>query len=110
MPFVLRFKHYFDASHQLLDYAGACGQLHGHRWQVEVVIETEQLKNGMVVDFNVLESIINELDHSHLNDKLNFNPTAENIAKYLKEKIDQETGLESQVTVWESPQASITYK
>lgn len=110
MPFTLRFKHHFDAAHQLLNYTGSCGQLHGHRWQVEVVIQTEQLVNGMVADFNLLEKLINELDHCNLNDKFNFNPTAENIAKYLKEKIDKETGLVSQVTVWESPQASITYE
>jgi len=108
--FVLRFKHHFDAAHQLFNYAGPCGQKHGHRWQVEVVIETQQLKNGMVADFKLLEEIINELDHTDLNAKLSFNPTAENIAKYLKEKIDKETGLTSQVTVWESPQASITYR
>jgi 6-pyruvoyltetrahydropterin/6-carboxytetrahydropterin synthase len=112
----LKLKHHFDAAHQLiLDYKSPCVKLHGHRWEVEVTIKTNYLdKNGMIVDFKLLKEIINHLDHCIINDKVEFNPTAENIAKYIYEQIQrvlnsEHTVNETEVTIWESPEASITY-
>lgn len=45
-------------------------------------------ENGMVVDFTQLKRTVSEaLDHRCLNDSLPFNPTAENLARYLCEQI-----------------------
>jgi len=44
----------------------------------------------MVVDFAHIKQIIQEkLDHKNLNEVLSFNPTAENIAKWICNQIPQ---------------------
>lgn len=107
----LKLKHYFDAAHKLeLDYPSKCQYLHGHRFSVVVEIEAEKLnKNGMIIDFTEIKQIINNLDHTCLNEVLDFNPTAENLACYLQEEISKKVKGRVQVTVFESPNASITY-
>lgn len=78
-------------SHKLnLDYSSKCNNLHGHNWEITVYCKKETLNNnGMVEDFSNIKSIISEkLDHKNLNDILNFNPTAENIAKWVCEQIN----------------------
>jgi len=109
--YTLELNHHFDASHQLeLDYLSPCQNCHGHRFSVRVKIVSSVLdRNGMIIDFQIIKNIINKLDHQHLNSILSFNPTAENIAKYLQEEISKKVLGEVEVTVWESPDASITY-
>ncbi len=94
----------------MLGHDGPCGRLHGHRWEVDVKIEADTLENDMVADFDSIKHIIDRFDHVNLNDVVDFSPTAENLARHLKETIDQETQLASEVTLWESPDAGITYK
>ena len=44
----------------------------------------------MVVDFAHIKQMIQEkLDHKNLNEVLSFNPTAENIAKWICDQIPQ---------------------
>ena len=72
-----------SAAHQLkLDYPSKCTQLHGHNWIIDVYLESETLdSNGMVLDFTKIKELVKDkLDHKILNDVLDFNPTAENIA------------------------------
>lgn len=95
-------------SHKLtLDYESKCQNLHGHNWVVTVYVQAEALDlNGMVIDFTHLkERIHNKLDHQHLNDVVNFNPTAENLAKWIADEVDQIRPLGAKcykVTVQES--------
>lgn len=73
-------------SHRLtLDYDSPCQNLHGHNWIITVYCKSEKLdSNGMVIDFKVIkERIHKKLDHKNLNEVLGFNPTAENIAKWV---------------------------
>ena len=76
----------FSAAHHLcLDYESPCTRLHGHNWKVTVECKAENLDpNGMVVDFAVIKrTVIDRLDHRVLNEQLDFNPTAENIARWI---------------------------
>ena len=41
--YTLRVKDHFDAAHFLPWHEGKCKNLHGHRWEVEVIIQTGEL-------------------------------------------------------------------
>ena len=77
-------------AHKLtLDYESKCQNLHGHNWIIEVECKSEKLnQNGMLVDFIHIKKAIHErLDHKYINDIVDFNPTAENIAKWVVENV-----------------------
>lgn len=79
-----------SASHNLkLNYESKCKNLHGHNWIIEIYCKSEKLnENGMVIDFtHIKKQVYDKLDHNNLNEQLNFNPTAENIAKWLVDEI-----------------------
>lgn len=79
-----------SASHSLkLNYKSKCENVHGHNWIITIYCKGRNLNdNGMIIDFSVIkEKINNKLDHKNLNDVLPFNPTAENLAKWITEII-----------------------
>ena len=114
----------FAAGHALRNYKGACENVHGHNFKIQVTIEGRELdQTGMLVDFlDVKESmrgVIARLDHRFLNDVPPFdvkNPSAENIAEYFYEELT--SGLVSnpvpvrvrEVKVWETDIQSATYR
>jgi 6-pyruvoyltetrahydropterin/6-carboxytetrahydropterin synthase len=96
-------------SHKLtLHYQSKCQNLHGHNWIVTVYCKSKELNDdGMVCDFTQIKKAIHErLDHQNLNDVLPFNPTAENIAKWVCKQIPQCY----KVTVQESEGNIATYE
>jgi len=100
----------FDAAHALthLNYQSKCKNLHGHTWVVKVYLKSEELnENDMVMDFNQIKDIVRALDHSNLNSALTFPPTAENIAKWLCERIGP---LCYKVELWETPSGMAAYE
>lgn len=110
----------FSSAHRLRGYKGKCEALHGHNWRVEILLSSRKLdKIGMVCDFTQikerLNNILKEFDHNYLNDLTYFkkvNPTSENIAKYIFDKLKlfsrQQLALKK-VTVFESENAYATY-
>jgi 6-pyruvoyltetrahydropterin/6-carboxytetrahydropterin synthase len=114
----------FAAGHALRNYKGACENVHGHNFKIQVTIEGQELDGtGMLVDFlDVKESmreVIARLGHKFLNDVPPFdvkNPSAENIASYFYDELT--SGLVSnpvpvrvrEVRVWETDIQSATYR
>jgi 6-pyruvoyltetrahydropterin/6-carboxytetrahydropterin synthase len=111
----------FSAAHQLKDFEGACEDLHGHNWKIEVYVTSEVLNDaGIVVDFRILKKHVNTvmagLDHKFLNDLEAFkddNPSSENIARYVADQLStllqgSEINV-SRVTAWESETSCATY-
>lgn len=91
----------FAAAHRLPDHEGKCFRLHGHTYGLEVTVagtpQTCGPAAGMVMDFAELRAQVNELvvdrlDHQLLNDVFDFVPTAEAVAGWAFERL-QEAGL-----------------
>lgn len=108
----------FSAAHNLKHYKGKCEDLHGHNWKIEVVVTKKKVdKIGMVLDFKHLRDklyiVLEKLDHKHLNNLPYFkkvNPTSENIARYIYEKLKPQVPGLSLITVWENNTSSATYE
>ena len=134
----LKTESSLDGAHFLTDYYGKCENLHGHRWRVVAYLRqgdlgAEGTERDMVLDFGEFKRILREetdkLDHTFLveegslKDKtvaclkeegftlsvLPFRTTAENLARYFAERL-QERGLPvSQVDVYETPLNCASY-
>ncbi|MDE6535601.1 MAG: 6-carboxytetrahydropterin synthase [Muribaculaceae bacterium] len=79
-----------SACHRLeLSYPSKCTNLHGHNWIITVTCQSPTLNSdGMVEDFTAIKEMVQgRLDHADLNEVLPFNPTAENIARWICEQI-----------------------
>jgi len=112
---------HFAAAHQLRNFKGKCEQLHGHNWKVEATLRGEGLTGeGLLIDFQEVKdatnSILEELDHSFLNELPAFkdqNPSSENIAAYifkeLSKRLNDNKVRVSSVTAWESDTACASY-
>lgn len=95
---------HFDAAHFLPEYKGKCEHLHGHTYKLEIEVEGTQGDDGMVMDFNELKIVVNDvviekLDHSNLNDFFET-PTAENIATWIFSELKKKLPIYS-VKLWE---------
>lgn len=102
-------KFEFDAGHRIVGHKYKCKYVHGHRFSLELTLESKELNQlGMVIDFGVVKSLVNtwiedNLDHTLILNKsdktlgqyiseytgqkiyyLDQNPTAENIALHIK--------------------------
>ena len=107
----------FCASHQLLGLANChpCSKIHGHNYIVKVEMSRENLcKIGFVVDYRKMEKIKKYLDetvdHKHLNDVFDFNPTAENMANYFYHSWKTDFPEISAIEVSETPKTNARYE
>ena len=113
----LNYQIQFVAAHKLNETPSLktkeCKNLHGHTYQVEIIIQVDRLIDDMVIDFGELKETVKELDHQFLNKFLD-NPTAENLSKYLYEKVKEKMDKRGmaftlEVGVKESDNSLITY-
>ncbi|MFC1944350.1 6-carboxytetrahydropterin synthase QueD [Chloroflexota bacterium] len=112
-------RKHFDAAHALRGYRGKCENLHGHRYEVVVQVETDKLDDiGLALDFTELKGKLGEVlerfDHACLNEVPPFdeiNPSTENIATTIYEELSgklEKVPITS-IGVWESPDTWVTY-
>jgi 6-pyruvoyltetrahydropterin/6-carboxytetrahydropterin synthase len=111
----------FAAAHRLNNFNGKCESLHGHNWKVEVFLKGDRLNEaGLVKDFGVVKAqtreVLAEFDHQYLNDLPPFreqNPSSENLARYLYERLSAALNNGSvrvcRVSVWESDTSCASY-
>ena len=98
-----------SSAHSLtLSYQSKCEALHGHNWIVIVHCKSRTLSpDGMVTDFTQIQKKISgTLDHRNLNEVLPFNPTAENIARWVCDNVENCYKVE----VWESENNKAIYE
>jgi 6-pyruvoyltetrahydropterin/6-carboxytetrahydropterin synthase len=112
----------FDAAHSLPGLPGGhkCARLHGHTYTVEVELAAGQLQApGFVTDFGDLAPfrryLDEHIDHRHLNEVLDAEPTSENLARHFLAWCAQhiEPGIQGRVAavrVWETPTSWAEYR
>jgi len=126
----LQVKGHFDAAHYIKDYRGKCSRMHGHRWEVVVVLAGSELgPMNMLVDFSWVKKrlgvLLEGLDHYVLNEQLPKltqygeadNVTAEYLARWIYQCFevfmahpDLPSGLKlARVAVWENPECCVSY-
>ena len=79
-----------SAAHNLtLSYESKCEELHGHNWLITVYCRAKELNaDGMVTDFTHIKKIVKEkFDHKYINDQLDVNPSAENMARWICDNV-----------------------
>lgn len=128
----------FDSAHFLTDYYGKCENLHGHRWRMVVYLRAERLQaegtmRDMVIDFGVFKrdvrALAKELDHTFLVEEgslsattiqaleaegfsltlLPFRTTAENLARYVCERLRDQGLPVCRVDMYETPNNCAQY-
>ena len=126
-------KAHFNAAHRLYrkDWSaeqneavfGKCSNpnFHGHNYDLTVSVTGEiDQETGFVMDMKVLKDIIKEeieeaFDHKNLNVEVEefetLNPTAENIAVVIYNKIKPklQPDLQLSITLYETPRNFVTY-
>jgi len=128
----------FDAAHRVMEHESKCRNLHGHRYVLEATFSAGKLDSlGRVVDFGVIKERLGDWIDTHwdhttilfdkdkaLGDAINgqtqqtifylpANPTAENMAAYILEKVCpdlfKESGLTcTAITLYETPNCKAT--
>lgn len=93
-----------------------CGRLHGHSFRVEIHVKGDvDPETGWIMDFadikRAFQPLYDELDHTYLNDVKGLeNPTSENIARWIWERLRPSLPLVSRVVVCETCTTGCIYQ
>lgn len=118
MKIELRKSFRFDAAHYLpqLSKLHKCAQLHGHTFNIEVAVAGQlDPKFGWLIDYGeiarAVQPVLEQLDHKVLNEIAGLeNPTSENIAVWLWEKLKPTLPGLVEIIVAESPSTRAIYR
>lgn len=95
----------FEAAHALGGYDGPCREIHGHSYRLFVTVkghpatDRHDPKQGMVIDFGVLKSIVSEEIISHFDHALVLRSTLDPpLRRVLKERFDNLVTVDYQPT------------
>lgn len=108
----------FEAAHELPTFPPGhkCRRLHGHSFRFDVVVEGEvDPARGYLVDYGDIkraaEPLVQQLDHFYLNDIEGLeNPTAENLAKWIWDRIKPDMPLLATINVYETCTSACEYR
>ncbi|MDW9709530.1 6-carboxytetrahydropterin synthase QueD [Sinorhizobium meliloti] len=108
----------FEAAHRLPNVPSThkCHRMHGHSYRVELQLKgSVDPKTGFVIDFfdveKVFGPVLESLDHHTLNDIDGLeNPTAENIAVWIWQKVKPLRHELHSVKVFETPSCWAEYE
>lgn len=88
-------EFHFSASHQLtgLPESHQCARLHGHNYILVVKLSSRKLvKPGFILDYGEMAFVkkdVDAMDHRHLNDLFDFNPTSEHMVQHFHRKFSK---------------------
>lgn len=106
----------FDAAHHLPNVPSGhkCGRLHGHTYRVRVWVDGwPDRHTGWIVDYADIDAavqpVIAMIDHHGLNSVIE-NPTTENVAMWLWEKIKGGLPGICRIEVYESSTTGCVYE
>jgi 6-pyruvoyltetrahydropterin/6-carboxytetrahydropterin synthase len=114
----LRKTFQFEAAHYLprLPESHKCRRLHGHSFQVEIVVAGEcEPELGWLIDYaditEAFKPVLERLDHFYLNEVPGLeNPTSENIAIWIWKELKPKLALLSEIVVAETCTAKCVYR
>ena len=114
----LRKTYQFEAAHRLpkLPEGHKCRRLHGHSFSVEIAVTGEcDPELGWVMDYaeisRAFKPVWRALDHRYLNEIPGLeNPTSENLACWIWERLKPALPLLSEVMVAETCTARCVYR
>lgn len=107
-----------EAAHRLPNVPAGhkCSRLHGHSFNIRVVVEGDLDDSlGWVMDFADVSAavapFISQLDHHYLNEVEGLeNPTSENIAKWLWQRLQPRLNGLSKIEVKETCTSGCIYR
>jgi len=107
-----------EAAHRLpnVPEGHKCGRLHGHSFRIEIHLRGEVGEtSGWVQDFADIKSVFkpfyDQLDHHYLNEVEGLeNPTSENFARWIWERVQPQLPLLSKVVVNETCTCGCVYE
>lgn len=116
--FLISKRFSFSASHQIGGLAAdhPCSRLHGHNYEVELLLEADELSTtGFVRDYRELgafKTFVDEvLDHKHLNEVFGHDrTTSEVIAQWLYDWAKQRWPEIAAVRISETPKTWAEYR
>lgn len=111
-------EYRFEAAHRLpkVPAGHKCQRLHGHSFKIELTVQGPVNEaTGWFIDYGELDQVWDpiyaEIDHNFLNEVKGLeNPTSENLARWLWDRMKPTLKQLSAVTVFETCDARCTYR